>query len=94
MVDFNREPLEIGNVTISEKALAAIGPTGLSQLFVRHTTGDWGTVDAEIAADNFRALVLGQGIVSSTYQLSGGRTAIIVTEIDPRQTSVLLAEEI
>jgi hypothetical protein len=93
LVDFNRQPLDLGHVTASPAALTVLGLDSLRALLIRHAAGDWGDADEEIAAENLQALVTGRGVVTSYYTHHRHRI-VIVTEVQNRQTSLLLAEEI
>ena len=68
----------------------------LMQLVSRHATHDWGTIDAEDAIANTRALVDG-GRILSTYSLDG-QTVWMITEAEGDDgsrsaTTLLLPEE-
>ncbi len=95
MVDFSRLPMYLGPVTASPAAmdaLAAANQTALG-LLIRHAAGDWGEADDEERAANWLAITSGQELVCGVYRLTGGVKVFIVTEMAPRQTSILLAEE-
>jgi hypothetical protein len=94
MVAFANLPLNLGLVTISAAASAAVaGSEETLRLLVRHGNGDWGDVDDEERLANWVALSHGTGLVCSAYRLAAGPVVLIATEMTPRQTSVLLAEE-
>ena len=95
MVDFSRLPLYLGAVTVSPAAMAALAATEetVLTLLVRHAAGDWGAVDDDERAANWTALVGDAGLVCSAYPLAAA-TVMVATEMTPRQTSIILAEEI
>lgn len=93
MVAFNRQPLDLGSVTVSPAVFAAIGRANVRALLIRHAAGDWGEADAEVAGENLRAIVTGRGLVSGVFRVAAG-AVLIVTDLERRETSVLFAEEI
>lgn len=72
MVDFNRQPLDLGHVTASPAAVTALGDA-LRDLLARHAAGDWGNADAEVAAENFQALVTGSVWSRVTIRITATR---------------------
>jgi hypothetical protein len=94
MVDFTRLPLDLGAMTATPAAMAALARSEqtLLTLLARHVVGDWGDVDDQERADNWAAIAGDTGSVASVYAV-GGATLLVVTNMDPRETSVLLAEE-
>jgi hypothetical protein len=73
------------------QALLQAGESGLRYL-LRHSTGDWGEVDAEDRRTNDRAVRQGERIVSS-YTLPTGEKLWVITERDRSATTLLLPSE-
>lgn len=96
MVDFSNLPLVLGPVTASPSAMLAITATGESaaSLLARHAAGDWGVADDETRSQNWVAITSDLGLVCSVYSFPTGRKIIIVTEMFPRQTSLITPEEV
>ncbi len=68
-----------------------VGHLHSQQILARHSSGDWGDVDAEDKATNDRAVEDGERIVSA-YKLYGEKVWII-TEWDRSVTTLLLPSE-
>ncbi|MGH9409879.1 MAG: hypothetical protein ACRD1V_10545 [Vicinamibacterales bacterium] len=76
------------------KALVGDDPIGsmtLNALIRRHQNGEWGKAQPEEAAANEQALLDG-GPLFSRYQLQG-REIWILTEAEPRETTVVRLPE-
>jgi hypothetical protein len=58
----------------------------------RHAGGDWGALDAEDAAQNERALVRGERVIS-VYTTPAAVTFWVITEADRSVTTLMLPEE-
>ena len=84
-------PLTLGKITFTEDALAAIHAAGQipEQLLARHMYADWGDVDDHDWAQNNRAKVCGERLLSA-YRLRNQVVIWILSEGTPRNTSVLL----
>jgi hypothetical protein len=93
MVDFSRQPIELGHATVSPAAFAVLGIDGVRPLLRRHAAGDRGDLTALMRLDNAQAIASREGTVTSVYRLPVG-VVLVVTELAPLQTSLLLAEEI
>lgn len=63
----------------------------LSTLIDRHSSGDWGGMDAEDKAENNLAVKAGRRLMSS-YDV-GGQVMWIITEADRSATTALLPDE-
>lgn len=87
-------PLSLGQVVATPAALDAFSEAGETPLpyLIRHSSGDWGEVDAEDAASNDDA-VLNHYRVLSAYTLSSGVKFWIITEWDRSVTTVLLPSD-
>jgi hypothetical protein len=85
--------LPLGRLVATPGALDVARAHGVDVLALvrRHAAGDWGTVPAEDARANERALAAGARVLSA-YDTAGGRLWII-TEADRSATTVLLPSE-
>ena len=86
-------PLPLGRVVATPgalKVLLEVGEDSLSYL-ARHTSGDWGDLDAYDHRENESSLKHGWRIVSS-YPV-GEKIIWIITEADRSITTILLPEE-
>ena len=69
-----------------------VAATSLNAFLRFHQNGQWGHVAAEDAHANEQALMDG-GVIFSCYQLQG-RSIVIITDAEPRETTrVLLRDE-
>jgi len=59
---------------------------------IRHMTGDWGDLDAEVKRLNDEAVKNGSRILSS-YTVSNGAKVWVITEADRSSTTILLPDE-
>lgn len=84
----------MGKPIITPAAQAALDEVGISGflLLARHIHGDWGDLSVEDLAENEVALLTGRRLLSS-YELSGGNKAWILTEADRSVTTILLPED-
>ncbi|MDT0632929.1 hypothetical protein [Rubrivirga litoralis] len=94
-----RPRFALGQIVATPGALEVARAHGINvvSLIHRHQSGDWGTVCADDARANDRALVVGSRVLSaydlpSTEGRAGGRLWII-TEADRSATTVLLPSE-
>lgn len=77
----------------SEAALKEAG-VPLTDLLIRHLTGDWGDLDEEDRKANDEAVASGEDRIFSAYTLqSTNQTIWIITEADRSATTALLPEE-
>jgi hypothetical protein len=88
-----------GQILATPGALAAIpDPVAQTALLSRHTSGDWGCVDAEDTAANDAALTNGRRLFS-VYPIDPGKLCEgenrvwIITEADRSVTTLLLPDE-
>ena len=65
-----------------------VAAMGLNTIIRLHQNGQWGNVSAEDGQANEQALIDGGEIVSR-YQLQG-RTVLVVTGAEPRETTTVL----
>lgn len=63
----------------------------LQSILTRHTTGDWGEVPPEDAAENELSLIEGFRVMSVYYVY--GERVWVITEADRSCTTLLLPEE-
>jgi hypothetical protein len=82
----------LGQVVATPGALAALDTPTIAALLKRHSSGDWGDVDAADAAENERSLLAGDRILSA-YHTSAGIKVWVITEADRSSTCVLLPSE-
>jgi hypothetical protein len=84
----------LGRLLITPGAMGAFVAAGENTLpyVLRHSSGDWGTVDKEDWAANDRALAEGERLLSA-YELGNGETVWIITEWDRSATTILLPED-
>ncbi len=87
-------PLKLGQVVATTLALSALKDNRLAAVsyLIRHSSGDWGEVDADDAELNHQALKSG-GRVLSAYELRDGQRILIVTEADRSVTTIFVASE-
>jgi hypothetical protein len=87
----NAEPcLVLGRAVATPAALALLSKHGISaaSLLARHSSGDWGDVGADSAAENAAALQFGGRILSS-YRLLDARQLAAMTPDERRRTPVV-----
>jgi hypothetical protein len=86
-------PLPLGRVVATPGALQVLSEAGedLRLLLARHSSGDWGDLDAHDRRENELSLRHGWRIVSS-YPV-GERKVWIITEANRSVTTILLPEE-
>ncbi len=82
----------LGRTVATPAALAAVSPLDIAAALRRHTSGDWGEVDADDKAANDDALQSGERLLSA-YRSAGGTTFWVMTEADRSVTTVLLPDE-
>lgn len=84
----------LGNLVATPGALAAFEAAGdsPSSYIHRHLTGDFGELDGEDKAANFRAVRDGERVFSS-YSIKDGSLIWIITERDRSVTTLLTPEE-
>ena len=87
----------LGEVTVTEKAVAALSGTGsgAEPFLVRHQAGDWGDVETRFAHANRFAVERGQTIysITSRYPIDADSCLLVMTSPDQSSTLVLLASE-
>ncbi len=81
----------VGTLGALEAIQASSGDTP-SSFLVKHSSGDWGDLDAEDKATNEQAVELGYRILSA-YRLSTDVKLYVITEADRSSTCLLLASE-
>jgi hypothetical protein len=95
VVDFTKLPLYLGAVSVSPAAAAAVTAANdeVLSLLVRHAAGDWGDVDDQERTDNWAALTGNSGSVASVFRV-GSVSVAVVTNMSPRETSIVLLSEV
>lgn len=85
---------DLGRVVSTPGAMARISTEDMTAALERHTSGDWGDVDAEDKAANDAALQDG-GRLLSVYPIHGTSEEKfwLITEADRSATTFLLPEE-
>jgi hypothetical protein len=85
--------LELGKVTITDAATAALERTGTEGvlLLARHLHGNWGDLCEQDALQNELALLLGLRVLSC-YAIADGIRIWIVTEADRKTTTIMLPD--
>lgn len=85
----------LGRTVATGAALSALRHSGLDAgtFFRRHHQGDWGHLDPSEIRRNERALLLNNGRIRSTYNVSDQCRIVIVTEADHSFTMMLMMEE-
>ncbi len=85
--------LELGKVTITDAATAALERTGTEgfPLLARHLHGNWGDLCEQDALQNELALLLGLRVLSC-YAIADGIRIWIVTEADRKTTTIMLPD--
>lgn len=82
---------ELGQIVITQGAIAVVSHLTAIEIVTRHVTGDWGDMGAEDSATNEQALVHG-GRLMSSYMV-GKEKVWIITEWDRSVTTILLPDE-
>ena len=87
----------LGDVTVTEKAAAALSGSGWSAepFLARHQAGDWGEVETHVAHANQFAVERGHTIyaITSRYALDSRSCLLVMTSPDQSSTLVLLGYE-
>ena len=87
----------IGKVQITASAQAALSDAACSavSLLVRHESGDWGDVEARVAAANEFAIAHEHTmhLITSQYHLGSGYAIAIITSSDRTMTRIQLSSE-
>lgn len=86
---------ELGHIVGRPGAIRALADEGIgvSDLLMRHISGNWGDLDAEDKRENDLAVSRPLRILSS-YRLTRTRARIwVITEADRSATTLLLPEE-
>jgi len=65
----------------------------IAQVLRRHSSGDWGDLDAEDLATNDRALASGEDRIFSAYEKVFNFKVWVITEWDRSVTTILLPED-
>lgn len=83
----------IGQLVATRGAIALLEEHGedYKNLIDRHTTGDWGSLDAEDVAQNEAGIRRGNRLLSS-YPV-GEHRVWVITEADRSTTTILLPDE-
>jgi hypothetical protein len=90
-----RQLFQLGKVIATPAAIDLLDRCGTnaSSVLARHEIGDWGVVCADDAAANYRAVHVGERVLS-VYELGAYRERLwIITEADRSMTTLLLPEE-
>jgi hypothetical protein len=82
----------LGNVVITPNALDQLTPADIQRGLQRHSTGDWGELDAEDRQENDRALQSGLRLLSS-YISTSGATYWVITEANRSVTTLLMPDD-
>ena len=90
-------PFRLGKVQITAQADAVLSDAGCSaiSLLARHESGDWGEVEARVAAANEFAMERGHTMypVTSHYRLDSGKVLVLMTSSDQTSTLMQLLSE-
>ena len=88
-----RGPLPLGRVVATPGALQLLRDVGKDPLryLTRHSSGDWGELDAHDRRENELALKHGRRLLSS-YPV-GKKRVWVITEADRSVTTILLPSE-
>jgi hypothetical protein len=82
----------LGQLVATPGALGALSQDDILTAVARHSSGDWGDLDAEDRQEN--EFSLGQRLrLFSVYHSAGGVKFYVITEADRSVTTVLLPEE-
>jgi len=82
----------LGEIVATPTAFESVSESEIKQALARHSSGDWGELDAEDQRSNRRALETGARILSA-YQTGSGKKFWIITEANRYATTVLLPED-
>ena len=82
----------LGQLVATQTALNHLSMSDIEAALQRHGTKDWGDLCDEDRAENDRALLEGNRLLSA-YQSADGVTFWIITERDRSSTTVLLPED-
>ncbi len=91
----HRVKVDVIEVRVSDRARRALTEAGetIGVYLTRHVHGDWGEADDETTAGNELALREEGHLISLFTTATGGRICL-VTEVDVKRTTALLAEEV
>jgi hypothetical protein len=89
---FGKSKFRIGALLITDAASRSLTLFDVSNAMNRHTSGDWGNVDAARRRKNKTALTHG-GHVLSAFTSRNGESFQILTEWNRSQTTIKLAIE-
>ena len=82
----------LGTLAVTKAAVDALCAGDVASALTRHAYGDWGEVCADDAADNDRAVMVGDRLFSS-YRSKRGEPFFVVTEFDRSVTTVMLPSD-
>lgn len=85
-------PVPLGQVVATPAAFDILTQPDILAALRRHSSGDWGEVDADDKAANDAALQDGTRLLSA-YESADGVKFWIITEADRSSTTVLLPED-
>jgi hypothetical protein len=93
-IQSNRPKFALGQIVATPGALRELERSGESpaKFLSRHSTGDWGEVDAGDWKLNDRAVMEGTRLLSA-YRTAKGERLWIITEADRSVTTLLLPSE-
>jgi len=89
---FRKARFTLGNIYITQGAILALEPQVIQIALARHSSGDWGDVDAHDWQDNELSLRHRMRLLSA-YRSREGTPFWIITEADRSATTILLPEE-
>jgi len=92
MIPPNLLPVPLGRTVATPAALEVLTQADIVAALRRHSTGDWGEVDAHDRAANDDALNVGERLLS-VYRSASGTTFWVITEADRSVTTVLLPDD-
>lgn len=82
----------LGALAVTRAAVDALCACDVAEALTRHALGDWGEVCADDAADNDRAVIVGDRLFSS-YKARSGEPFFVITEFDRSVTTVMLPSD-
>lgn len=82
----------LGDIIVSDAALAALTVDERWVAYLRHSQANWGNVGPETAEANFQALQYG-GELRSAYHTPSGVRFTIITNSERTRTSIQLEDE-
>ncbi|MEI8288160.1 MAG: hypothetical protein WCH99_01705 [Verrucomicrobiota bacterium] len=88
----NASKFRTGRIVTTANALDHLTQDDILSGLSRHTTGDWGDLDADDRKENDQALERGTRLLSA-YQAGNGVKFWIITEANRSVTTVLLPED-